>query len=189
MLHPMLHAQVFVRDASYRKENLYCVCALRTGLIVQVGGPASSVAREPFPELFQKRLPDFPRSEGQQQAGSCRVDLSPVAASDFWQMDGLGAGGRFTGPPLPPLDITPSAPSLSDRQNSSALGKVSDPGFLLHLGGLCESVTCPAGGMGCILAWSRCLFVCATLCDMWDLSSPTGIKCMPPALETLSLNQ
>lgn len=35
---PMLHAQVFVRDANYRKENLYCeVCPEDRPLVVQVG--------------------------------------------------------------------------------------------------------------------------------------------------------
>lgn len=39
---PMLHAQVFVRDANYRKDNLYCeVCPEDRPLIVQVGGVAA----------------------------------------------------------------------------------------------------------------------------------------------------
>ena len=73
---------------------------------------------------------------------------------------------KICSPSLPALDITPGVPSLSDRQNSFALGKVSDTGFLLHLGGLCESVTCSAGGMGVHPSLVMLLFILATLCGM-----------------------
>lgn len=57
---PMLHAQVFVRDANYRKENLYCeACPEDRPLIVQVGGPAPECWRR----RRRRRAGSFPRSE------------------------------------------------------------------------------------------------------------------------------
>lgn len=55
---PMFHAQVFVRDANYRRENLYSeVCEEDRPLITQVGKPSMQ-----FGSVSQRLLPTVPFS-------------------------------------------------------------------------------------------------------------------------------
>lgn len=73
----MLHAQVFVRDANYRRRTCTAMCALRTGLsLYRLAAQPLTLAENPFPGLFQKRLPDLP-DQRQQQAGLLQRLTSP----------------------------------------------------------------------------------------------------------------
>lgn len=71
----MLHAQVFVRDATCQQgEPVLRMCALRTASSTgRLAAQPPTLAENPS-WAFPEKASDFPRSEGQQQAGSAEVD-------------------------------------------------------------------------------------------------------------------
>ena len=77
------------------------MCAPRTGLsLYRLAAQPPMLAENLFLGLSRNGFPAFRDQRGKGRPVLTEVDLFSVAASDFWQMDGLGAVEDLQ--PLPP---------------------------------------------------------------------------------------
>lgn len=97
------------------------MCAPRTGLsLFRLAAQPPTLAESLFLGLSRKGFPAFRDQRGKGRLVLAEVDLSPVAASDLWQMDGLGAVEDLQ--PLPPLTLTsPQVPPLYQTDRTALL--------------------------------------------------------------------